>query len=163
MMDSQIAEKILDRIAELSRGNEERTMEYLTGKGGYERQKRVRDKKIAQGLIRMEVWADPESTEALRQRFPGPKQGVSWPAVIEAALAIPNTPEFGEISADPNMLALMQELRGDLHELDVAYCALLRENAELKGDLEQARQEAERLRHDLEYERNERGRKPARK
>ena len=34
MMDSQIAEKILDRIAELSRGNEERTMEYLTGKAG---------------------------------------------------------------------------------------------------------------------------------
>jgi hypothetical protein len=109
-MDPKIAGRMLDRIADLSRGNEQRTMEYIMG--GVERQKRLRENKAKGGLTRMELWMSDEQKAALRERFPGPRGGIDWDRVIQAATD----------SAAPSLAKLLATIRalapGDIFSLE---------------------------------------------
>ena len=87
-LDSRFSDKILDRIAELAKGNEDRTLEYLNMKtDGFERQKKLREKRHKEGLKRAELWVNSLDLESLKTNFPGPKGGIDWNAVIKVALS----------------------------------------------------------------------------
>ena len=83
---SDIAAAMLDRIAELGRGNEARTMGYLMSKSTSERQAELKARREEAGQVRVTVWAGNDQLEALKAAFPGPRGGVDWQAVIARAL-----------------------------------------------------------------------------
>ena len=51
------------------------------------RQQALRQRRQAQGQVRVTLWASQDEREALRQRYPGPRGGIDWQAIIAAALA----------------------------------------------------------------------------
>lgn len=86
-MDPRIADKLLDRIVELSKGNEERTMEYLMAQStGAERQRKYAEKCQAEGKRQTYLWLDDTDAAALKRAYPGQRGGINWKAVIAAAL-----------------------------------------------------------------------------
>ncbi len=88
MMDQKIAGKILDRIAELYRGNEQRTMEYLdkAQSPGAERQRQFEKKRMEAGMRPVKAWLSDDAIASLKQIYPGPRGGIDWSGVIAAAL-----------------------------------------------------------------------------
>ena len=88
MIDKRFTEKLLDRIAELSADNPDRLTEYLSTmeKTGPARQAKLRQSKRDDGLRRLELWTDDATIDALKERYPGPRGGIDWPALLEAAL-----------------------------------------------------------------------------
>ena len=58
----------------------------VTASTGSERQKRLKQNRMAAGIKRVLVWAKESDLETLRERFPGPKGGVNWDGVINIAL-----------------------------------------------------------------------------
>ncbi len=88
-MDPAFAGRLLDRLAELARGNEPRTLEYLTMKTAAERQKRLHEKRLAEGTRPYKVWVSDQDSSALQRAFPGPRAGIDWQAVIDSALRKP--------------------------------------------------------------------------
>ncbi|MBM4199823.1 MAG: hypothetical protein FJ189_00870 [Gammaproteobacteria bacterium] len=85
-MDPAFAGRLLDRLAELTRGNEPRALEYLTMKTAAERQKRLHEKRLAEGIRPLKVWVSDQDYDALQAAYPGPRDGVDWKAVVDAAL-----------------------------------------------------------------------------
>jgi hypothetical protein len=56
---------------------------------GKERQQRLIRRRQTEGLRRTLFWASEADLEHLRDRFPGPRGGIDWTAVVRAALALP--------------------------------------------------------------------------
>jgi hypothetical protein len=83
-----ITSAMLDRLAELARGNEERTLEYLMMKSTAERQAELKARRQEAGQVRVTVWAGNDQLEALKAAFPGPRGGIDWQAVIHNALRL---------------------------------------------------------------------------
>jgi hypothetical protein len=67
---------------------------------GGARQKRLREKRQAEGLRRIELWANPVELESLRGYFPGPREGVNWQEVIKVALSI-TTNNLSPVDTNP--------------------------------------------------------------
>ena len=88
-MDPAFAGRLLDRLAELTHGNEPRALEYITRKTAAERQKRLHEKRLAEGVRPLKVWVRDQDYDALQAAYPGPRQGIDWQAVIDAALRRP--------------------------------------------------------------------------
>ncbi len=53
---------------------------------GLQRQLALIEKRKAAGMKRFGLWLDKHDAEALVGRFPGPRNGINWPAVVQAAL-----------------------------------------------------------------------------
>jgi hypothetical protein len=86
-MNPRLADKLLDRIAEISEGNVERTTRYLTGKAnGAERQAKFKQARLNAGERQIYVWLSEPQMVSLKKSFPGPRGGIDWDKVIEAAL-----------------------------------------------------------------------------
>lgn len=83
---TEITSAMLDRLAELARGNEERTLEYLMTKSNSERQAELKARRVADGQVKVTLWAGVDQLEALKAAFPGPRGGIDWGAVIKKAL-----------------------------------------------------------------------------
>lgn len=81
-----ITSAMLDRLAELARGNEERTLDYLKMKSTAERQAALKARRVADGQVKVTLWAGADQLEALKAAFPGPRGGIDWGAVIKKAL-----------------------------------------------------------------------------
>ncbi|BBL77464.1 hypothetical protein MishRS11D_45620 (plasmid) [Methylomagnum ishizawai] len=87
-MDPKVAGKILDRIAELSQGNEQRTMEYLSKtQTGADRQRKYAEKRQSEGKKQVYLWLDNDNADALKREYPGIRGGINWQAIIKVALA----------------------------------------------------------------------------
>ena len=82
---SPLVDAVLDRIVSLDRGDG-RFSEYLRMKSGSERQKALKDSRKASGQRLSNVWLPAVSLDQLREKFPGPRGGINWLAVVEAAL-----------------------------------------------------------------------------
>ncbi len=54
---------------------------------GTERQKRLIAKRRSEGIERVTIWVSSTDIEFLRQRFPGPRNGINWTAAVHSALA----------------------------------------------------------------------------
>jgi hypothetical protein len=54
---------------------------------GAQRQQRLKAKRQEAGQQFARFWVPASDLEALKQRFPGPRGGIDWPAVVAAALA----------------------------------------------------------------------------
>lgn len=65
-------------------------MEYLENMGtnGFERQKRLRERKQEKGIRRTELWVTDEELSAIKAAYPGPRGGTDWSRVIKAALSV---------------------------------------------------------------------------
>jgi hypothetical protein len=87
-MSNNITDKMLDRIVELGRGNENRTLGYITGGGAStaERQKALNRRRAEAGQHRVTVWATVPDLDALRAKYPGVRGGIDWQSVIDKAL-----------------------------------------------------------------------------
>jgi len=101
-MNPRFAAQLLDRIAELAKGKEERLFNYLEQKErmtatNAEHQQALRARREAEGLKRFTLWLNQQDSESLKQRYPGPKGGVDWSAVIRAALEPQAQPDDEEI------------------------------------------------------------------
>jgi hypothetical protein len=91
-MEKQLEEKLLDRLADLAKGNEERTLEYLAKAermSAAERYGKWMASQKADGMRAVKAWLHDDDIAALKQRFPGPRGGIDWPAVAKAALSVP--------------------------------------------------------------------------
>ena len=53
---------------------------------GAERQRKLTERRIAAGMVRAGVWLHRDALTALQARYPGPRGGVDWNAVLAAAL-----------------------------------------------------------------------------
>jgi hypothetical protein len=51
-----------------------------------ERQRDLKQRRKAEGIHRVMIWISDDDREALRLRYPGPRNGIDWQAVITAAL-----------------------------------------------------------------------------
>ncbi len=90
-MNLRFAEKLLDRIAELSARDAERLMNYLEEQqhmsiNGKERQRALRERRQAEGLKRHSVWLNQQDAESLRGKYPGARGGIDWDELIRDAL-----------------------------------------------------------------------------
>jgi hypothetical protein len=86
-MDKQLEARLYDRLADLTRDDGGRLMEHLeTAASTAQRQTRHEQKRRAEGFQRVPIWVHESELAALRQRYPGPRGGVEWGAVIQAAL-----------------------------------------------------------------------------
>lgn len=84
---NDIARKMLDRIAELGRGNEQRTMDYIMGGSTTaERQKALKQRRAEAGQQRVTVWTTRADLDELRAKYPGVRGGIDWQAIIKKAL-----------------------------------------------------------------------------
>jgi hypothetical protein len=62
-----------------------------------ERAARLRERRLAEGQKKLDLWAPGEEVDALKAAYPGPYGGVNWRAVIAAALAhADHHPEAGQ-------------------------------------------------------------------
>ena len=82
---THIVTAALDRIAVLARPDG-RLEEFISMKTGSERQKALKESKIAAGMRLSNVWLPENLLEQLKQRFPGPRGGVDWLAVAKSAI-----------------------------------------------------------------------------
>ena len=57
-----------------------------TALGTAQRQQSLKQRRHAQGQVRVTLWTGRDTLEELRQRYPGPRGGVDWQAIIAAAL-----------------------------------------------------------------------------
>lgn len=86
---SPIAAAMLDRIAELGKGREDRTLSYLSAgakKSTAERQQLLKQRRKDAGLQRATVWASQTDLDALKAKYPGPRGGIDWQDVVRVAL-----------------------------------------------------------------------------
>lgn len=83
-----IVSAMLDRLAEITAGNEQRTADYLTtmAKTTSERQSELKARRQIQGKREARIWATGDDLERLRAKYPGPRGGIDWQAVIRAAI-----------------------------------------------------------------------------
>lgn len=88
MIHDDIANAMLDKIVELGKGREERTLNYLSQKSAAERQQALVERRAQSGQARVTVWAQQAQLDALKGQFPGPRGGIDWQAVIDKALGI---------------------------------------------------------------------------
>ena len=102
MIDRKLAGRLLDRIADLARGNEARTLEYLDmQKTAAERQKALADRREQDGIRPYKLWVSAADAEALRERFTGARGGIDWAKVIAAALGRSESPTSEPRPSDP--------------------------------------------------------------
>lgn len=86
-MDKQLEARLYDRIAELTQGDGGRLMDFLQNAASTaERQAKHEAKRKADGYQRIPIWVSHDELTALRTRYPGPRGGVDWRAVVAAAL-----------------------------------------------------------------------------
>lgn len=86
---SELASVLLDKLAAVAKGKEDRTLEYLSNmaaKDDAERQRELRQRREAEGLRRVTFWLRPEDDQVLRERFPAVRGGIDWQAVVARAL-----------------------------------------------------------------------------
>ena len=84
LTDIQIAQ--IRKIGELNDGDPKLWNDVLMGKTGAERQQQLADKLKAEGKKRFPIWVQQDDADALRAKFPGPRDGIDWQSVIRAAL-----------------------------------------------------------------------------
>lgn len=105
-MTDKMRGRILDRIAELSEGNESRLMDYLAGEQdtgetpqdaqdmpeylpatiNAARQKKLKENRRKAGMKCCNVWVMKDTAARLQAQYPGDRGGINWQAVINAAL-----------------------------------------------------------------------------
>ena len=86
---NDIAARMLDRIAELGKGNEERTLDYIMNSDkptSAERQAALIQRRTEAGQNRVTVWAAVSDLDALRAKYPGQRGGIDWQSIIDKAL-----------------------------------------------------------------------------
>jgi hypothetical protein len=84
---NDIDNKRFDKIVELGRGNEDRTLDFITGGASTaERQQALVRRRKAEGQQRVTVWASLADLDALRASYPGQRGGIDWQAIINKAL-----------------------------------------------------------------------------
>ena len=54
--------------------------------GTAQRQQALKQRRHAQGQVRVTLWTSQEEREALRDRYPGPRGGIDWQTIIMTAL-----------------------------------------------------------------------------
>ena len=89
-MNVTMQRRMLARLAELG-GDDTRLTEYIEllesqRQARADAAARTRKRRHAAGLRRAEGYVTARQHEALRVRFPGPRGGVDWQAVADAAL-----------------------------------------------------------------------------
>ncbi len=85
-MHERLRQQIYDRLAQLARGNEGRLMEHLRrASDTAARQAKLKEQREADGYRRVPIWVHERDLDALRERYPGPRGGVDWGAVISIA------------------------------------------------------------------------------
>lgn len=90
-MQQQFRERIYSRIETLAQGKEERLMDYLAkATTAAERQAKLRAQRESDGFKRVPIWIHESILHKLRERYPGPRGGVDWIAVIDKALEVKN-------------------------------------------------------------------------
>jgi hypothetical protein len=89
-MDKQLEARLYDRLVDLSQGDGGKLMAHLAATASSaERQTRYEEKRRGEGFQRVPIWVHENELVALRQRYPGPRGGVDWSAVVQAALSAP--------------------------------------------------------------------------
>lgn len=82
---THIVTAALDRIAVLAR-DDGRLEDYISMKSASERQRTLKEARMAAGMKPSNVWLPVALLEQLKQKFPGPRGGIDWVAAIKAAL-----------------------------------------------------------------------------
>ena len=82
---TSITDAALDRIAKIAK-TDGRLEDYIIMKSGSERQKALKESRLAAGMKVSNVWLPEPMLEQLKQKFPGPRGGVDWLAVVKSAL-----------------------------------------------------------------------------
>ena len=82
---TSITRAALDRISVLAQ-NDTRLRGYLNMKTTAERQRALKEARLAAGMKLSNVWLPQEVHESLRERFPGQRGGIDWERVARAAL-----------------------------------------------------------------------------
>ena len=86
-MDKRVESRLYDRLAELTQGDGGRLMEHLqTSASMADRRAKHEAKRKAEGYQRVPIWVSHDEMTTLRNRYPGPRGGVDWGAVVAAAL-----------------------------------------------------------------------------
>lgn len=86
-MDKRLEEKLFDRLAELTKGDGGRFMAHLeTVAASENRQAKFEARKRAEGYQRIPIWVHRDELPELKAKYPGPRGGVDWQAVLDAAL-----------------------------------------------------------------------------
>ena len=86
-MEKQLEARLYDRLAELTMNDGGRLMahlEYVASDADRRAQHEARRK--AEGYRRVPIWVHRDELTALRERYPGPRGGVDWQAVVSASL-----------------------------------------------------------------------------
>lgn len=86
-MHTKIRDRLYDRLAALAGNDGGRLMNEISRLSAAERQRAFRERRAAEGKRRAVLWITPAQGDALRSRFPGPRGGIEWNAVITAALS----------------------------------------------------------------------------
>lgn len=91
-MDKAVQDRILDRLAGLvGQDDEDRMQQYLEklerrAKAQAEAQARLRERKQAEGMRRVQAYISLEHYSALCKHYPGPRGGIDWERLADAAL-----------------------------------------------------------------------------
>lgn len=86
-MEKQLKERLISRLAELSHNDGGRLMKYLGDDArNREKQSRFVSAMVSKGFQKVSVWVAGHDLDQLRARYPGPRGGVDWAAVVAAAL-----------------------------------------------------------------------------
>ncbi len=91
-------------------------------KSAAERQRASIERRKAEGEVRTTLWIKPDTLEALKARFAGPRGGVNWEALFLAALA----PAPASESAPSEYNLDVERLRRKIRQLEA-------ENQKLKS------------------------------
>lgn len=82
---NHIVNAALNRIAHIARPDG-RLEDYIGMKTGSERQKALKEARIASGMKGSNVWLPVKVLDQLKEKFPGPRGGIDWLAVVKSAL-----------------------------------------------------------------------------
>jgi hypothetical protein len=92
MMDPKMQARVLDQLAELV-GTDDggRLSGYLTSleeraKARADAQHRYRERRKASGMIKAQTYLSADKAAVLVALFPGPRKGIDWAAVADAAI-----------------------------------------------------------------------------
>jgi hypothetical protein len=86
-MDKRLETRLYDRLTALTQGDEGRLMDYLQGAAtGADRRARHEARRKSEGYQRVPIWVHADELAELRTRYPGPRGGVDWAAVVRTAL-----------------------------------------------------------------------------
>lgn len=86
-MDKRLEARLYDRLAELTMNDGGRLMAHLEqAASDADRRAKHEAQRRAEGFQRVPIWVHRDELAALRERYPGPRGGVDWQAVVTASL-----------------------------------------------------------------------------